>query len=656
MVPQGEAIAALCVVNASTVSVHTGTMELTSEASEAVSQCAVDIVDGQVTETRHSSAVITAPLLGSDAHVLGAVVVVSTTNSDLHESLLVLVDDVVRSVELELRADEMSRSIAATRAAQQVKDDFDSSLAAVAAATNRSMRPREVVRAVARHGEAAAGASLISLGMVEGPQLQFFHGDGVPDIVANTWSIADLDTPVPMTIAASTGEAVVLADRARFAQWPVFEQAVEGLGLNAFMALPIYDSSDATIAVIGLGFTEPLLSSEIPTSIRRLLAVTGQALHRATELETAQNHAVLLESIVLPSQLPLSPDVELHGRYLPPLVNQRVGGDLFDAWVRNDGTTAVFVADVAGHTLAAARTTTRLRHSVGMLALEKRPPDEILEAVNAYVQNASSMHLATCCLCVVDPANNTVTIANAGHPQPILRSADGSVRPVGPVGQTLLGYGQTKYAKEVVEFESGDAIVMYTDGLIERRGATLTSGERWLENELSNTTALSAAEISALLISDLDSVRDDDIVVMVIQRSPKLVEPEATDLHATWTAEELSLSDARALVRSWLDTVGAQNNGIAVDDVMLVLTELLTNARRASPRSDSQIGLLCEAVGARVDVRVSNEGEGFAVRPTMPATDAARGRGLAISASLADLSVEDDGTGEIRVRASFTSE
>lgn len=643
---------AVVAVDATGTVVHS-LRDVTPTERSALQRLAEDLVDTigvDPSQDLHETEVGTAaPIFAPDGHVVG---VVATLLASCTRVQLGALSDAAGTIETEIRLRLTSQLLVAQLAADQIESAVESSLSSVVATTQESWTTVDVARTIAAHGETAIGATLVSLATIDGDSLRFVHGDGVADEVAQNWQVSPLNAPIPMAACVRSREPIVLPDIDSFDEWPMFRDTVDSLGIEGFMALPIVDPRGVVLAALGVGWAEPLPDTDVPVTVARLVSLTMEALTRAGEHEVAQDHAGTLESIVLPDRLPVAAGLDIHGRYLPPLFGQRVGGDVFDAWVRDDGAVAVLVADVTGHNLQATRTAAALRHSIGMLSLEMREPKDILAAVNRYVQNSEAIKLATCCYCVVDIQSATITIANAGHPQPRVRTADGSVSRVGPFGELLLGFGDDPYSQEVVAFGPGDALVMFTDGLIESRHADLLLAERRLDRQLAGVGGMTASEISAFLLGSLGKQRDDDVVVVTVRR-PDGGRVAVETLSLGWSETEAFLSEARREIRDWFNEHTSDLGARTIDDAVLVATELLTNARAAATPSTS-VELQCSLNDGRPEIAVSNVGEEFSHRPTMPAEGTPRGRGLAIVAKLADLSVES-AEGLITVRAVLRS-
>lgn len=577
----------------------------------------------------------------SHGHTLGALCALDTSARSWSDDDLSTLEDIASAVEGELSLREATRQLSEQLESESLELGFEESMSALAAETNRSWTVGAVARAIAENGRDATGAALVQVALHDLDELRLFDTDRYIADGSDRWVDLDLEGPLPMARAARSQQPVVLSDPAMLADCPEFMTIVAPLGIQSFVALPLGSTDAGGDAVIGVGWHDRLSGSEVPRSVRRLGALARQGLDRAHSHQMAREHAALLESLVLPDRLPVTPELDLSGIYLPPSSGQRVGGDLYDAVLRDDGKVALIVADVTGHELVSSLVTSRVRNAFTMLSLEGRGPAESMRQINRYLLRSTMSTHITAAVALIDTEAQTVTIANSGHPQPRLRRADGSVEPVGPAGEPLMGLHPVDYREDTVEFAHGDGILLFTDGLIERRDRPFPECEEILDREL---TVWSGGAASALVdhLTDALSSRDDD-VALIYARSRESIATRR--LERSWRADELVLRDARAELEGW---AGAHQH---LDDILLVATELLTNARSAVDSDHDDVGFVATDVDGVVSIEVSNPGSPFDVGSTgMPDPAQARGRGLAIAAAVARLSVEND-AGRVTVHA-----
>ncbi|MFG3343778.1 PP2C family protein-serine/threonine phosphatase [Streptomyces sp. NPDC048018] len=189
---------------------------------------------------------------------------------------------------------------------------------------------------------------------------------------------------------------------------------------------------------------------------RRLAATEATALHlqRALVAEPGRPH----------------PNLEIAGRYLPAGPRTLVGGDWFETVRLHFGRSLLVVGDVMGHGLDAAVDMNAYRTALREVAATDLPPHRVLRQLDAVVAEDEGRRPATCLLIQVDPARSTATFASAGHLPPVVFGADGSAGLVGlPVGPPL-GTGLGGYEPEVRTLGPADTLLLFTDGLVERRG------------------------------------------------------------------------------------------------------------------------------------------------------------------------------------------
>ena len=197
----------------------------------------------------------------------------------------------------------------------------------------------------------------------------------------------------------------------------------------------------------------------------------------ATQLAQERLVTLELQRAILPlHDQPFDvPGLQVAMRYLPASRDSRVGGDWYITARMPTGQVLVAIGDVAGHGLAAAAGMARLRGALTGLAITGSPPDRLVGWLNDLVHTVAPEHTASVMAGYFDPANRTLTWAQAGHPPPVLvRGA--AARPLDPPRGILLGAAQEAYQGARLDLGRGDLLLLYSDGLIERRGRPLDEG------------------------------------------------------------------------------------------------------------------------------------------------------------------------------------
>ena len=203
------------------------------------------------------------------------------------------------------------------------------------------------------------------------------------------------------------------------------------------------------------------------------------ALGREAEQRSA---ADLLQRSLLPQHLPAVPGVRLAARSLPGTSGARVGGDWYDVIALPGGEIGLVVGDVVGHDLSAAAAMGQLRNTLRAYALENASPAAVLDRVNRAADLLQVADMATCIYAVLDPQKLTVRWASAGHLPPLVVSPSGAGRLLRTEPGPPLGVLPTAcYRDERLRLRRGSGLVLYTDGLVERRGEPIDTGLDALE-------------------------------------------------------------------------------------------------------------------------------------------------------------------------------
>jgi serine phosphatase RsbU (regulator of sigma subunit) len=243
----------------------------------------------------------------------------------------------------------------------------------------------------------------------------------------------------------------------------------------------------------------------------------GREARLAAEL-AAERHVVLeLQRAILPlHEEPFDlPGLRAAVRYLPASASSRVGGDWYITAEMPGGHVLVAIGDVGGHGLAAAAGMARLRGALAGLAITGAPPERLVGWLNDLVRHVGPEHTASVVAGYFDPVTRVLTWAQAGHPPPILiRGA--WARAVDPPAGILLGADVAGYRSATLALARGDVLLLYSDGLIERRYWSLDDGLAALTAATRSSTGpegVIAAAVRALGSTDAE----DDTCLVALQ-------------------------------------------------------------------------------------------------------------------------------------------
>jgi PAS domain S-box-containing protein len=232
--------------------------------------------------------------------------------------------------------------------------------------------------------------------------------------------------------------------------------------------------------------------------------------------------ALELQRGLLPKVLPQVKGVEIATHYEAAGASAQVGGDWYDAFTLPDGRLSIVVGDVAGRGIPAASAMGQLRSVTRAYALAhlERGPGEVLSLLNGHQIALGADELFTVIYAIFDPRERTMCWANAGHPGPVLRDPSGGTRHLQD-GEGLVGFKDTVYEERLERLAAGETVVLYTDGLIERRDEPLDAGIARLE-ALVAAGPPAPAELCEHIVSGLRNAGgdlDDDITAVVVRVS-----------------------------------------------------------------------------------------------------------------------------------------
>jgi serine phosphatase RsbU (regulator of sigma subunit) len=265
----------------------------------------------------------------------------------------------------------------------------------------------------------------------------------------------------------------------------------------------------------GRRFSEDDLAFGEDLAQRAAIAIDNAQLH--SQVRTA---SLELQRAVLPEKLPSVPGWSTCVTYLPA-GRTETGGDFYDVIYLEDGRVAFFVGDVMGRGVAAASVMAQMRSAIRTLIAVDPEPARVMHGMDRVFDMLHFEQLVTMVYAVADPALDHLQVINAGHPPPLLLAADGQIELLEHPSTLILGVGGGRRSVRSAEFRAGDRLLLYTDGLIERRGEDADTAEARLITALREPPSGPWQEWLDSVVEELrDPTRDDDVAALLVARDP----------------------------------------------------------------------------------------------------------------------------------------
>jgi PAS domain S-box-containing protein len=430
---------------------------------------------------------------------------------------------------LHARTRDLERAHAELRALREREHSSARSLSGLATTVSAlaAAESREaLLRHLFRHARAAFAADALAVALFE-------PGGGRLTVVDTSGSASGqparplpLDPQLPIA-AAAAGRAVYQPDVAERGDSPPPLP-----GLRAWAALPLHVGRRPLGSItIGWHRPHPLGADEVRV-LEALAAQCAQALDRVARLETERRRAEATRSLAevlqrsLLTEPPRVEQVDIAVRYRPAAREAQVGGDWYDAFLSPRGTLGVAVGDVTGHDRTAAAIAGQMRSMLRgiVCALDGDDPARMLATLDRALAATGGTALATALVARVErPApgsreDSTFRWSNAGHPPPLLLEPDGRARLLQPPGDLLLGVAaETRRRTHAVPLRAGGTVLLYTDGLIERRRSTLDDGFARLLEAAAGLESSPVEQLCDELFARLDPELTDDIALLALR-------------------------------------------------------------------------------------------------------------------------------------------
>jgi serine phosphatase RsbU (regulator of sigma subunit)/anti-sigma regulatory factor (Ser/Thr protein kinase) len=442
--------------------------------------------------------------------------------------------------------------------------------------------------------------------------------------------------------------------------------------VKSFLALPITTISGTVLGSMYFGHSEAgRFTDRDEQIVKGIAAQAASAMDNARLYRQERETAVELQNSLLPASPPHIAELEIAFTYLPGAQGTQVGGDWFDVIPLAGGRVALVIGDVMGRGIRAAAIMGQLRTAVRAYAVMDLPPGQIMHLLNRLVCSMSSSsappsqhhpgatgthsaigplsvfddgigeQIATCVYAVYDPAEEVLTWSSAGHMPPAVITPQGSAHLIEDDLGMPLGIDEAVFDEKVQPLPAGTRLLLYTDGLVECHNAPLSERLARLTTELVRdddgpaSSGLPAARrppgepetvqrtCDRILHAMLSGDEHDDVALLLVRTRPTRIRKAALDLDP----DPMAARAARRFVTSTLTDWNLQH---LTDDVLSVVTELVTNATQHAATT-SQLALRSHPGRLMVEVADS---DGRIPRPAVTQAMDERHRGLLIVAQL----------------------
>ncbi len=409
-------------------------------------------------------------------------------------------------------------------------------------------------------------------------------------------------------------------------------------GIKSLMGVPLLVQG-RILGVLHVGTLTPRKFTDADVSLLQLVADRVALAVHVGLYERERHVAETLQRSLLPEKLPTIFGIEFSARYLPA-GDAGVGGDWYDAFLLPDGNIAVAVGDVVGRGLRAASVTGRLRNALRAYAFEGLPPAKVVDSLNAMLHFLDPDEMATLIYGVLEPEKRTFTLVNAGHLPPVVVDSTGTASFFDRSGTPPLGARQSLRATaHPIELQPGYTVVLYTDGLVERRDVPLNDRLERLRELVEE--AVPVGDLPDRLIAELtESDINDDVAILTFSLTADVSGPFRIRI----PAEPPQLAMIRSMMRTWLSELRIASE--LSYDVLVATGEACANAiEHAYGPERGELEVAVARSANRLDVTVKDQGSWRDARGEN------RGRGLPIMNKLASsVNVIRDETGtEVRL-------
>jgi len=524
-------------------------------------------------------------------------------------------------------------------------------VAHLASSLNDATTMQDIVDAVLTSLQTSGDAAVAVLALQEANEPMLFHyfaGDALGGDLQARYRRTPLTVATHLTRAVTEEAMLLFRDRAsQIAAFPAIARDIEASALESVAVVPLRRASGAMFGSLAMAWHSASDFDDVMTAtFREVATIVGRATERLELLALERSIAETLQLGLLAFDL-RSTEAVVRARYRASDATLAAGGDWYDAIELEDGRIAIAVGDVVGQGLTAATAMGQLRAALGVTVMYANDAADAITMLDRYATHVPGAACTTVALAIVDTASQTLAYAVAGHPPPVIVTPDGRTTFLDDGRAWPLGIrtDETRSPAAHTALPPGSLVLMYTDGLVERRGESVDVGLARLRAVVEEHWNLPLRRLKNAiferLVDQTEIAADDDIALVAVRTCGR----SAAHFVDAIRAEAAEGAAVRRRLRKWLTDVGVESS--ERDVILLAVGEAVANAIDHGARRDPSQVVTIEVAerGARIVAAVSDTGvwqsgvEGFFT---------GRGRGHQIMQGLADdVTVESDQHGTI---------
>jgi signal transduction histidine kinase/CheY-like chemotaxis protein len=541
--------------------------------------------------------------------------------------------DLISHVAARLAAAARDRS----RPAGEEVSQREQALASLTADMGAAKSVSQALDMLLRSPVCSLGATAAAVGLLDetGSKLRITYAGDLTREVTDRYYLVSLSSPVMLAETARTDQRMVVPDTSALDARFLAEAADKAPAIRASILEPLHADDGAVLGAVGLGWPGPREISPADADLtRRVAAILARAVARISVAEREHQIAMSLQERLLGLGV-TSPAAAVSAAYEPAGEVMRVGGDWYTATPLGPARVGISAGDVVGHGLPAATVMSQLRSALGAAALATDNPAAVLDLLDRYAQTLDDAAFATVAYAIIDTAAGTVSYACAGHPYPLVVGPDGTVTWLQDGRRPPLAVKSFAPRLDAptggAALPPGSLLLLYTDGLIERRSEPLDDGFTRLRAAAAACARLPAGQACRDIISQMTPGQGyaDDVAIIAVRPAGTAAASHVDAMRASFS----ELRPARERMRAWLAHLGTSR--ATVHDVLLGTGEALSNAMEHGSDLDPRRTVSVEAFAAADEISVTVTDSGRWLKDSAASRASQRGRGLKLIHGLA---------------------